>query len=96
MADSKVEKGKWFKFGAIKKGRTGSQYLQVGNPKDKYQPVNVEITIKSLDGTVLSSAVNPNLVISNPRKRPNVTEEQLERIPEWLLADVSLAPPKES
>ena len=35
------------------------------------------------------------LQVQNPRKRPGITDEQLARIPEYVLAELYLAPPKE-
>jgi hypothetical protein len=83
---------KWIKLGSIKKGKTGNQYMALGSPKSTYEPVNVTVTVKDLSGKVLAEVVNPALSIQNPRKRPGITEDQLNKIPEYLLADVSLAP----
>lgn len=88
MADS------WLKLAVIKKNDKGNQYLSFGNPESKYKPVNVELVVKDAGGAVLATVTNPKLTIQNPRKRPGITEEQLAKIPEYILADVSLAPSK--
>ena len=79
----------------IKKNDKGNQYLSLGTNKDKYMPVNVELVVKDLTGKVLATVANPKLTVQNPRKRPGITEDQLSKIPDFILADVSLAPSKE-
>jgi hypothetical protein len=36
------------------------------------------------------------LQVMNPRKRPGITEEQLGKIPDYVLADLVLPPPDET
>lgn len=87
----------WFKLGTIRRGETGNQYISFApNAKDK-TPLTIEITVKDASGNVLSHVVNPkNLQVQNPRKRPGITPEQVEKVPEWLMAEISLPPVKAS
>jgi hypothetical protein len=91
MADNKS----WIKLGSIRKGKTGNSYIALGSPKDK-QPTTVELVVKDASGAVLATVVNPMLQVQNPRKRPGATEEQIAKVPEWLVADISLPPAKAS
>lgn len=84
----------WFKLGSIRKSKTGNQYIALGDAKGK-TPYSVEIIIKDASGAVLAQATNPALQVQNPRKRPGATEEQIARVPEWLLADISLPPARD-
>jgi len=90
-----MTKSKWLNLGSVRKGRSGNTYIQLGSPKDKYNPVTVELIVKDPAGNVLAKVENPALNTQNPRKRPGVTEEQLAKIPEFLLANVTLPPAKE-
>ena len=90
-----ASKQKWFKLGLIKKGKSGNNYITLGNPKGKYEPLNVEVIVTDMSGKVLTKSTNPNLNVQNPRKRPGITVEQAERIPEYILAELSLPPAKE-
>lgn len=91
MADAK-----WLKLGLIKKSDKGTQYLQLGTPKSKYEPVNVELVVKDLNGKVLASVTNPSINVNNPRKRPGITETQLASIPDYIMAELTLPPPKKA
>ena len=85
----------WLNLGSIKVGKTGSSYLQLGTAKSKYKPYNIKLVVEDLDGKVLASVLNPNLNIQDPRKRPGITDDQKDKIPEWLRAEVSLSPAKD-
>ncbi len=85
---------KWLKLASIKKNDKGNQYISFGNLKDKYQPLSVELIVKDPSGAVLATVTNPRLTVQNPRKRPGITDEQKNKIPEFLLAEVSLPPAK--
>ena len=89
MSDSKQQ---WLKVGLIKKSNSGSQYLALGTPKSGFRPCQVELVVKDMDGKVLARVDNPTLNIQNPRKRKDITEEQLAKIPDFILAEISLAP----
>lgn len=83
----------WLKLGTIRKGKTGNQYISLGSPKDK-SPLTVELIIKDASGAVVAQVTDPMLQVQNPRKRPGATEEQIAKVPEWLMADISLPPAK--
>lgn len=85
----------WLKLGAIKKGAKGNDYIAFGSPNSKFKPVNVRVVVEDMEGKVLASVLNPSLNVQNPRKRVGISEEQLEKIPAYLLAEVSLPPSKE-
>lgn len=85
----------WFNIGQIKIGKNGNNYLALGSPTSKYKPVNVELVVKDINGKVLATVLNPNLNVSDPRKRPGATEEQIALVPAWVKAEVSLPPSKE-
>lgn len=95
MADS----NKWVKLGAIKAskkkdeaGKPTGSYIQLGTPKSKFEPVNVRVIVTDLKGNVVKDVTNPNINVQNPRKRPGITDEQKSKIPDYLLAELSLAP----
>jgi hypothetical protein len=81
--------------GQIKKGKSGNNYISLGSPKAK-NPVNVEIRVTDGAGNVLFEGKNPLLNISNPRKRAGITDEDMARIPEYLMANLAIPPAKES
>lgn len=83
----------WVKLGSLRKGKTGGSYISLGDAKAK-TPVTVELTIKDAAGNVVATATNPTLQVQNPRKRPGATEEQIAKVPEWLMAEISLPPAK--
>lgn len=85
---------KWIKLGTIRKGKKGNNYIALGTAKSKYEPVNVKVTVTDLSGKVLAEVTNPSLNAQNPRKRAGITEEQAAKIPEYILAELSLAPDK--
>lgn len=87
-------KAKWIKLGQVKLGKTGNNYISLGTPKSKFEPVNVRLVITDLQGKVLADVTNPSLNAQNPRKRPGITPEQAEKIPDYLLAELSLPPAK--
>ena len=96
---AEVTKSKWTKLGTIKAskkrdsaGKPTGSYIQLGLPKDKYNPVNVKLVVTDLKGTVLKEVTNPNIHVQDPRNRPGITDDQKKRIPEYLLRELSLAP----
>ena len=50
--------------------------------------------IKVSDDVKLSKDMILN--IQNPRKRPGITEDQLAKIPDWVLAEIYIPPAKDS
>lgn len=91
----KMANSEWIKLGVIKLGRSGNNYMALGTSKSKYKPVNVRLVVEDLNGKVITSVLNPNLNVSDPRKRPGATEDQVAAIPDFIKAEVSLAPSKE-
>lgn len=85
----------WIKVGAIKTSSKGNDYLALGSPKSSYKPVNVKLVVEDMEGKVLATVLNPNLNVQNPRKRKDITEEQLSKIPSYLKAELTLPPDKE-
>lgn len=85
----------WLRIGSIKKSDKGHQYLTLGTEKAKFKPFTVELIVKDATGKVLAHVTNPNLNVQNPRKRPGISEEDANKIPSFLMADVSLPPAKE-
>jgi hypothetical protein len=73
----------WIKVGTILKGKEGSNnYLKVDIREGKNKLESV--TLKS--GQTLSCF--------NPRKKPGITEDELAKIPDFVLADVMISPDK--
>ena len=96
------ENKKWVKLGAIKaskktdaNGKSTGSYISLGTPKSKYEPSNVRIVVTDLKGNTLADVTNPTINVQNPRKRVGITAENLAKIPEYLLAELSLPPAKE-
>jgi hypothetical protein len=73
----------WVKVGAILKGKTGGQYIKIDVREDR----------KQLDSITLKSG--QTLSVFNPRKRPGITEEEVAKIPEYVLADILIGPDRE-
>lgn len=73
---------KWVKIGGIWKNKNGKpgSYLAVTLKQDK------ETVLPSF---TLTAGMFLN--VSDPRKRANITSDQLSKIPDGLLADVSVA-----
>lgn len=71
------------------------------NAKGKWTLVGT--ILKKKDGSGNYFKVKSNLTISegqifniqNPRKRKGITEDQLAKIPDWVVADLYLPPPRE-
>lgn len=53
--------------------------------KGKYIKIKEDITLKA----------GQFLQIFDPRKNPEITEEQLAKIPDYVVADIVLAPPRD-
>lgn len=81
----------WVNLGTIKKSKQGKQYISVGDNRTSVKLVFMD----KATGQVLRESVDPILTITNPRKRANLSEADLAKIPEFVLANVSLAPSKE-
>ncbi len=83
--------GKWTKVGVVmkKKGKPGS-YVLLGdekNPKEEYR-TTVEIRVKDHTGKVVAQTKNGFLQITDPRNRKGITEEQAEKIPSFIEAEL--------
>lgn len=67
-----------------------SKWTRVGTIKKSKKGssyVQVENDVKLTKGQFLS--------VMNPRKRPGITEEDLAKIPDFVVADILIAPDKE-
>ena len=85
------QKAKWHKVGAVVKKSNGKGVcILTGNSKAKdakYQ-FTVELTVKDGNGKKLFSTTNPLLNVSDPRKRPGITEEDAAKIPASLVSEL--------
>ena len=82
-------KSNWHKVGRIlvKKDESG-QYIALGNPKDKYKPLNVKVILTDASGEVVFEAENPLVTMQDPRDNPNLKPGQAEKIPSFILAEL--------
>lgn len=90
MANTK--KGKFTKVGAIlsKQGGKSGSFVVLGdeNNKNEQYRTTVEIRVKDASGKVVAQTKNGFLTILNPRNRPGISEEQAEKIPARLEAEL--------
>lgn len=84
-------KGKFTKVGSIlsKNGKPGS-FVVLGdeNNKNEQYRTTVEIRVKDSSGKVLAQTKNGFLTLLDPRNRPGISEEQSEKIPARLQAEL--------
>lgn len=86
------KKYKYTKVGAVLKGENGP-YIVLGNDRSKSAKYNysVEMIVRDSEGNVLTTLKNGILSTSDPRKRPNITEEEASKISSKLMAEVFIA-----
>lgn len=80
---------KWLTIGKVLKKKSPKTGLTVAFG-DKYRKINVKLVVTDANGHVLAEVENPFLNVSDPRKRPGITEEQADKIPDFLLQELSL------
>lgn len=81
MSDNKAP---WVKIGEILKKKDGSgTYIKLDLRKGKEKLSSITLTNGSF------------LTVLDPRKRAGITEEQLEKIPDFVRAELFLAPPRD-
>jgi hypothetical protein len=92
-----MAKKTWIKVGSVLKsskprpdGGVQQPFVALGNAKDKYKPVTVELVVKDATGKIIATTENGTLSIQDPRKRPGITPEQAAKIPETLRQDLFL------
>lgn len=82
---------KWTKIGTVmtKKGKSG-KYVVLGdeNNKNEQYRTTVEIRVKDASGKVVAQTKNGYLQITDPRNRKGITEEQAEKIPSFVEAEL--------
>lgn len=91
MANDKTNGSKWHKVGAVIKKKNGKGVCVItgnANAKDPKYQFNVEVTIKNAEGKKLASFTNGLLTVSDPRKRPGITEADLAKIPASLVSEL--------
>jgi len=83
------KKSKFKKVGAVLKGNKGS-FIVLGNSKAKNEKYNYNVTLTLTDskGELLAEQTNGLLSVFDPRKRPGITDEERERIPESVLMEL--------
>lgn len=88
MADVK---SKWHKVGAVIKKKNGKGVCVItgnSNAKDPKYNFSVELTIKNAEGQKVATVSNPLFTVSDPRKRPGITESDAAKIPASLVSEL--------
>ena len=87
-----AKKPTYVRLGSVlrKKDKNGS-FIVTGNTygEEKYH-YTVELTVKDSRGKVIAQATNPLISVQDPRKKPGLSEEQVEKIPQALMAELTL------
>ena len=80
------KKSKYIKVGVVRTSeKSKGPFVALGQrAKEAKYERNVEIRVTDGDGNVLSTIKNGILTIQDPRKNPNATQEQVDRVPDWL------------
>lgn len=83
---------KFHKVGNVqmKKDRSGTTIALGNYNKNPAYQTTVEMIVRDAQGNVLAKQVGGFLQVSDPRKRPGITEEQVEKIPEWIKYEINL------
>lgn len=84
------QKKKYTKVGAVLKGQKGNSFVVLGNTKSRNEKYNynVEVRVTDSQGNAVTELRNGILSVFDPRKRPNITEEEAQRIPESVLFEL--------
>lgn len=87
MAD---QKAKWVKIGKVIRKKAGGVCVVVGEPDNKNEQYkySVEVTVKDSSGKKVANFTNGFLTVTDPRKRPGITEEQASKIPASLVSEL--------
>lgn len=83
---------KFTKVGTVqlKKDKSGeSLKLGVYNKNPKYA-VNVDIRVRDSQGNTIAQGTDCYLMLQDPRERPGITEDQMAKIPEFILKELVL------
>lgn len=90
MSNDKPKK-KYTKVGAVlKSDKSKGVFIVLGNSNasnEKYR-TTVELTVKDASGKVVKSISNGLLTVLDPRKRPGIKEEELEKISDKLVNEL--------
>ena len=80
---------KFHKIGKImtKKDKSGS-YIALGDPKGKKYAFSVDIRIRDANDAVIFEGSDVFVTIKDPRDNPHLTEEQKNKIPDFIEAEL--------
>jgi hypothetical protein len=82
---------KWVKVGAVVKKKNGKGVCVItgnANASNAKYKFDVQLTITDAEGNKVASVKNGLLTVSDPRKRPGITEEELAKIPASLVSEL--------
>ena len=84
------DKKKYTKIGAVLKGQKDNTFIVLGNTKARSAKYNydVEVLVTNGEGTVLTEKKNGIISVFDPRKRPGITSEEAEKIPDSVLFEL--------
>lgn len=87
---SETKKRKTVKVGAIIQNEGKQPVLILGNSRATNPKYNFDVGLRVIDseGNELAKIQNGMLVLSDPRRNPNLTEEQKQKISSKLLYEV--------
>lgn len=90
-----MNKPKYKKIGAVLRGDKGP-FLVMGDTKakNKQYQYDVELVVRDSDGKEVLKVKNPLISLFDPRTRPGITEEELERVPEKVRYEVCVKTPE--
>ena len=86
-------KGKFVKVGVVrtKADGEGNAFISLGDnykKKDKKYELHTEIRVTDGNGDEVAYVKDGMLTVLDPRKNPRLTDDQVERIPSWLLKEI--------
>ena len=83
---------KFTRLGVVMSRKDGKgTFVSLGSrSKNEKYKLDVEVTVKDSSGKIVAQATNPILNVQNPRTNPNLTEEQIARIPDSIKNELVL------
>jgi hypothetical protein len=81
-------KRSYVRIGKVIKKKDGKGFtIKLGDPDGRYKPFKLKVMVEYPDGSTFEMA-NPWVQIQDPRSNPNLTPEQVAKIPEFIINDL--------
>lgn len=82
---------KYHRLGKVLKRKDGKgRFISLGDPNNRKYPFSVDIRIRNNKEEVIFQGTDVIVNIQDPRDNPNLTEEQKERIPDFILEELTI------